>query len=387
MISIRWRRMLGSFALALLSVCLGAAPAYGQRPAVGSTTELTGTVHDTLGRPVADVVVRLRRTRTTARTNQEGRFVISVARGVAQTLELTRFGFPPLAMDLAASSSPRDSIDIFLFGGEASATGSTTNEAESSARGGSQRPIGVVAAESLPTLGPLKDAQAARVARRPYTIRGTITDTTGRPLTGAVVAIASERRSTLTDSTGQYQLAGLSPGAAMVRVRRVGFSPRTFVTSVSREDAIIADVQLDAIGQALGRVTVRASGTLLGPTARGFLDRKRMGFGQFITRDEFVDRNPLRFTELMNRFSGVVYANDANGRRRVYGRGRCEMAIFLDGVNLIIPDNTSVDDFIDIYEVEAVEVHSGVGGLPAEFSGRTNACGVVAAWTRRKSGR
>ena len=63
------------------------------------------------------------------------------------------------------------------------------------------------------------------------------------------------------------------------------------------------------------------------------------------------------------------------------------MSVYLDGMHIIIPENTSVDDFLNIDEIDAVEVHTGVAQLPPEFSGRTNACGVVAAWTRSKVSR
>ncbi len=63
------------------------------------------------------------------------------------------------------------------------------------------------------------------------------------------------------------------------------------------------------------------------------------------------------------------------------------MAFYLDGIFMNVLTNSSIDDFIDVYEIDAVEVHTGVGSLPLEFSGRSNGCGVIAAWTRGKSGR
>ena len=220
--------------------------------------------------------------------------------------------------------------------------------------------------------------------REPWTLRGVVTDTLGHPLFGAVVSVVSQQRATVTDSLGRFVFTRLVAGAVLIRVRRVGFQPRNVTTTVSAVDAVLLDLPLLALGQVLAKVTVISEGAPNNPKLQGFFDRKKFGVGQYLTRDQFSQRLLPRFTDIVNRFSGVVAAEDSRGRRRIYWRGRCEMSVYLDGMHIIIPENTSVDDFLNIDEIDAVEVHTGVAQLPPEFSGRTNACGVIAAWTRSR---
>ena len=364
--------MRGLVAMAFSVICgeaLNAQAAAGRRSA--GATLLHGTVHDTLGAAVTGALVRVLPGSTSVISDGDGRFVVRAARGSRVTLAVSRDGFPALKMEVDVSAADADTVDVFLFGAVAQAAEPRVTAQPASA------PV------ERPALGPTPVEER----RQPYTLSGTVTDTMGMPLAGATVTVVSQQRSVLTDGAGRYRLAGLAAGAVLVRVRRLGFAPRNFATSVSATDAVIADIPLEGLGQLLRRVDVRSDAVANNTKLRGFFERKRAGFGQYLTRDQFADRNPTRFTELVNRMSGVVAAEDANGRRRIYGRGRCEMAIFLDGVNMTIPPNTSVDDFFNVNEIDALEVHTGVSQLPPEFSGRTNACGVVAAWTRSKAGR
>jgi hypothetical protein len=69
----------------------------------------------------------------------------------------------------------------------------------------------------------------------------------------------------------------------------------------------------------------------------------------------------------------------------------------MDGMKLIMTgaDHTdresplrpeTIDDFVSILEVEAVEVYRRVSEIPGEFFDEQGArCGVIAVWTRRGS--
>jgi protocatechuate 3,4-dioxygenase beta subunit len=356
---------------------------------VSASTTLRGTVFDTLGTPVSGATVQIRGASTAVgQSDSVGHYVLRAPRRRALTVDVTRPGFPRLAMNLVVSGADSLTADLYLLGSVAVATPSLSPSAPP--RRGSSAPM-------VPTrVGPVDIAlqrdttggtASAAVRRQPLTLRGVVTDTLGNPLLGAIVTIVSQQRSTVTDSAGTFSFSRLVPGAALIRVRRVGFQPRNVTTSVSAVDAVILDVPLSALGQLLAAVTVRSEGAPANRKLQGFYERKALGFGQYVTRDQFAGRLLPRFTDLVNRFSGVVAADDRNGRRRVYGRGRCEMAVYLDGMHIIIPENTSVDNFLNLDDIDAVEVHTGVGQLPPEFSGRTNACGVIAAWTRSRTAR
>lgn len=381
----RWLTMLiGAYGTALVLEAQR-----GSSARVAASMTLRGTVFDTLGTPVSGATVRIRGAQTAlVQSDSLGHYVLLAPRRRALTVDVTRPGFPRLAMNLVAPGTDSLTADFYLLG--AVATVAPTESSGARARLPLNTPASPVhmgptsiAAQADTTTGLANVA----VRRQPLTLRGTVTDTLGNPLLGAIVTIVSQQRSTVTDSAGTFSFTRLMPGAALIRVRRVGFQPRNVATSVSAVDAVLLDVPLNALGQVLATVTVRSDGAPSNRKLQGFYERKALGFGQYVTRDQFTDRLLPRFTDLVNRFSGVVAADDRNGRRRVYGRGRCEMAVYLDGMHIIIPENTSVDNFLNVEDIDAVEVHTGISQLPPEFSGRTNACGVIAAWTRSRSGR
>lgn len=356
--------------LLAVATVVPAHAARAQRAAsrVAPASAVVGTVRDTSGVPVPGALVRIGATGT-ATTDSGGRFVVAPLRPGRAPLAVSRSGFPALTMELVVRSGRADTLELYLMGA-LPASGSATP-----------------AAPIAPALPSPPVAVAVRPRPRPLTLRGVVSDTVGRPLVGALVAVVSQGRTALTDSAGMFDLTNLAPGAALVRVRRLGFVPRTFTASISAQDALIADVALVPAAPTLARVTTTAEALRRTSKLAGFFDRKRAGFGQFLGRDQFEADNPLRVTDLMTRFTGVAVGQDARGKRRIYGRGRCELAVFLDGMSVVVPEGSSVDDFLDVYEVDAVEVHNRISGLPPEFSARTNACGVIAFWTRTRAGR
>jgi hypothetical protein len=376
-------------AAALCLLCGGATLAHAQRRGVVRATangRVVGTVYDTLGTPVAGAMIRVERTDVRAQSGPTGEYVLNGTRIGRAKVVVERAGFPALVLDAALTGV--DTLDVILFGAApvSAATQSAPPSQDARSRVDSLvPPSGGVSALLVPRIG-TSAASAPSIRRQPRTLRGVVTDTTGAPLVGAVIEIVTLRRTTLTDSAGRFALTGLASGAALVRVRRIGYAQGSFTTTISDEDAVIAEISMGSLGQILNRVTVREN-ALASPRLAAFAARKKSGFGQYVTRDEFVDRNPRVFSDLMLRFTGVAAANDSRGRKRIYGRGKCEMAVFLNGMRMLVPEGTGVDDFLDVYDIEAVEVHSGVGTVPPEFSGQGSACGVVAAWTRIRNGR
>jgi hypothetical protein len=373
-----WRVVLHAFGVLALGVSDSLIAQRASTNTNGSAANrLVGAVYDTLGTPVAGASVRLRRSPLRTVSGPNGRYALIGPKSGPATLIVERDGFPMLTIDTQLAGA--DTIDVILAG----AVAPTRTTVDSLiAAGDPPRPV---AAPPPRRVAPVA-APAAGMQAPPRAIVGVVTDTTGAPLVGAIVDVVTQQRIAITDSSGRFALRGLAVGPALVRIRRIGFAQGSFTTTVSADDGIVAEISMGSLGQVLSRVTVREN-ALSGPRLAAFVARRRAGFGQFLTRDQFVDRNPLQFTDLMNRFIGVSAGFDGRGKKRIYGRGRCEMGVFLNGMRMRVPDGSSVDDFFDVYDIEAVEVYRGVGTVPPEFSGEGSSCGVVAAWTRVRNGR
>ncbi len=77
----------------------------------------------------------------------------------------------------------------------------------------------------------------------PGTIRGKVTDDTGRPLTGATVASGSI--SAQTNSVGNYTLAHVPSGFKQVRASKATYLPSTKSATVNAGQTIIVDFELE----------------------------------------------------------------------------------------------------------------------------------------------
>ncbi len=137
----------------------------------------------------------------------------------------------------------------------------------------------------------------------------------------------------------------------------------------------------------------------------GFYRRRQEGFGHFLTRDEIDKRDPLILTDLLHGMSGVRVT--CGGQQRgpsqggpgvqctvtmraantMFFRGKCNPSVVLDGV-LLQPGGTasgglSLDDVVNPFNIEALEVYPGPEGVPVQYSGYLSPCGAIIVWSRR----
>lgn len=141
---------------------------------------------------------------------------------------------------------------------------------------------------------------------------------------------------------------------------------------------------------------------------RGFYQRLRSGWGEFLTPEEIRAHTgvytPELFRELRSvqlvpdrgRGAGpwndrVVFKRDT-GSRLVgaggeLGAGLCEPAIWVDDVRTSLMPGESLDDLAPKELLEGIEVHRPGFGAPARYIGddSLDACGAILLWTRSAS--
>ncbi len=72
-------------------------------------------------------------------------------------------------------------------------------------------------------------------------LAGSVSDSTGRPLSEVLVFVDEGSPSSLTDDLGLYVLSGLSPGEHEIGYRRAGYAPRTLALDLSAGDSLDID--------------------------------------------------------------------------------------------------------------------------------------------------
>jgi hypothetical protein len=240
---------------------------------------------------------------------------------------------------------------------------------------------------------------------RAQEIAGVVLDSTSQqPIAGARLILLDSTgtalRAMVTSSDGGFTFSLPAFGEYRLLVSRIGYPPITTKRFIV-DSAFTARVSLALPSRplTLDTVTVVANGVenrLQYLADAGFYRRRQIGFGHFLTRADIDKRDPLIMSDLLHDMPGVrvrctgprscdVTMRAAN---TMFFRGKCQPSVVLDGGLLRAGGvgsrgDLSLDDLINPFNVEAVEVYPGPEGVPAQYSGYLSPCGAIIVWSRR----
>lgn len=206
---------------------------------------------------------------------------------------------------------------------------------------------------------------------------------TGRPLGGAVVSVAGVGFQGTTDPAGRLVVRGLTPGTHSVEARYLGYAATAGQVVFTGGDP--AELRLDLPLQPipLAELRVTTFRPLLETT--GFRDRRRAGFGTFVTREQITRMRPRLLSDVLRRVAGMSLSGARVGgdaRASVRGNkvmmGSCPIQYYIDGT---MTAAFNVDD-VPPADVEGLEIYRGAATIPPVFNKGTALCGVVVIWTR-----
>ena len=289
--------------LSALSGCGSGESDVGQTNG-NSVTTVTGTVTNAgTGAPLADATVAGTGFSTT--TDSNGNFTLTDVPPGPQTLTVSRSGFSPTTKtvtvvagtSVSAGAIPLTPLPAFgtitgtvtnasvgappLSGATVAGTGfSTTTDSNGNFTLTGLPPGPQTLTVSRPGFSPTTktvtvvagtSVSAGAIPLTPLPAFGTITGTvinasTGAPLFGATVAVASISITTTTDSNGNFTLAGIDGTGETLFVRASGFSSATkIVSTVAGETVSAGTIPLTPLPTAstgTGTVTVTNAGTV-----------------------------------------------------------------------------------------------------------------------------
>jgi hypothetical protein len=120
----------------------------------------------------------------------------------------------------------------------------------------------------------------------------------------------------------------------------------------------------------------------------GFLHRKRVEWGHFITREDIERRQPFNTTDLFQAMLGVRIIRsgfDYSIMMQGIGGYWCTPKVFLDGFSFPLNGGGGtgnvLDSFIVPEDLAAVEVYPRNMLTPAQFRD-VNDCGSIVLWSR-----
>lgn len=235
---------------------------------------------------------------------------------------------------------------------------------------------------------------SASAQDRSVTLIGTILDSLNRrPVERADVYLPGEGEPrTGTDRDGRFRLKSVPADEVIVLFRRIGYAPRALRLNLANREGRTLDlgaIALNGIVVHLDSITIETRLVTQNPRLIDFYRRKKNGMGQYLTRQDIFQRNPMVATDLIRSFPGLTVGCQVLGpcvpatyRKVRAGEVTCPMRVLLDGVP------TAVElDMIPPAWIAGMEVYKSSAMTPLELGnvgsiGVGNAgCGTLVVWT------
>jgi hypothetical protein len=216
------------------------------------------------------------------------------------------------------------------------------------------------------------------------TLTGTVTDTSGVPISGAEITLEGSPASTRSDEHGNFRLTDIPMGATLVTVRRLGFASFKVGVQISQPSGAQLGVRMTPVATSLPPVVVRAdrmnyTGRLAGYYAR--LEKKSAGY--FITREQIDRERPSTMGQLLQGVPGIRAARGRGGITGVRMRGRtCWPLVWIDGTPMPAGE-VDLDSFVPS-SIQGIELYLGSTTAPMSYmyDRDLSSCGTILVWSR-----
>lgn len=213
------------------------------------------------------------------------------------------------------------------------------------------------------------------------------------PLSNAEVQIRSLRIVALTDSVGRFRIRDLFQGKYDVLVRAIGFAAESILVEVGANEVVVRDFLLHPAPQPLHEVEVieRLAKPPLPAKLSGFEERRKLGIGEFIDRNDLRKWEDRQTAVLLALVAGLDVRRAGNKAYAVTSRAAppltrvlrpppCYMDVYIDGAALS-PGAFDLNS-INLRDVEAIEVYKSAAQMPPQYNKTSKGCGVILVWTR-----
>ena len=236
-----------------------------------------------------------------------------------------------------------------------------------------------------------------QVAAAEYALSGTIADADGNPVSNAQIELMESdkvARTTRSDVNGRFTLDAISHPSVVLRVRRLGFDPRTVSVQITAADHHgTVFVKLDPHAATLNGVRIEDEDSTDAPEFRlaGFWDRERTNsFGHYVNPDQIAKMHAQYPSQTLRGIPGILIKPSRRIGNIVRLR-ECGVPgespettgplIWIDGVRM---PGAELDEAILGSDVAAIEVYSSFAGIPAQYFDRSAVCGTILVWTKSK---
>lgn len=235
-----------------------------------------------------------------------------------------------------------------------------------------------------------------------------VRDSAGHEIPGAQLLLPGLSRSTTANYLGEYKFERLPAGRLAVVVRHVGFAPLYDTLEVREGARIDREFMLSEQATQLDSVQVTAMvRTHISPGLTEFEERRKAGFGHFITDEELRKNDDHALLDVLvgklpgiksfpiSKHQNIFYI--ASGRKCAAGPALlnckpglsyCPVTLYVDGVITYdasgpAPEPPDIRQF-DTRNYAAVEYYAGGATTPLKYNATSSGCGVLLLWSRER---
>lgn len=261
---------------------------------------------------------------------------------------------------------------------------------------GTRVSVGLLIATAAVASVPRKAHSPSWITSRVYSgLAGVVRDSLGQPIGLANVAADRSASTTVTDDSGRFDLRGLPPGRNGFTITKLGYAPVSFEAMLPDDSVVVLAIRMRAV-QVMNTVNVTAERITAYLARTGFLERRRLGLGAFLSPAQIDSMAPKVMTpaQLLRGIRGIDVNCGEHSWCTVTPRNLSScLWLWIDGV----PHGSEQIDLFGLTPgvVAAVEVYDRPSIVPMQFQGtlpekrrrgmsRYGGCGAIAVWTKSR---
>ena len=216
-------------------------------------------------------------------------------------------------------------------------------------------------------------------------LTGTVKARGGGPIAGAQVTVVGTTTIVETSAGGAFTLAGLPSGTQEAVVRKLGFAKVSQIVHLAAAAPATLQVELEP-ATVLG--TVRVVGQMeTGLTKIGYMSRKQLGRGWYLTPEQIAEKAPNQTTELFRMTPGmnVLAATGGHYLTSTSSIGSSSSGcinVFIDHARFDQYQPGDVDDALPTADLGAIEYYQRPSDVPTEFNVPGKSCATLVVWTK-----
>lgn len=230
----------------------------------------------------------------------------------------------------------------------------------------------------------------ATLQRGNASLTGRVVNGAGAAVVGARVDVIGTPGATLTGANGEFRIDSLPSGTQSVVARQIGFAPVEQPVELSTRAPARVSIVMDRAAQVLAEVRVEADAAEAGLEKVGFTQRKKAGFGYFLSGDEITRRASSVLTDVFRTVPGLRVVPSGNGMDYTIQSARSAtggcVKYYVDGAVFEAVFPGDVDRLVPPWEIAAIEVYNGTASTPAQFqSPGSSSCAAIVIWTKTRT--